>query len=473
LKREVKGSLNLLGFVLQINGLLTFIPIFLALIFEEDRALISFLFMGFIFLLIGSLLTTKFKEIEMDFVSASLLISLTYISLSLIGTLPYLWYGDLLFPNSNNLDKFIKALFESTSAYTTTGLTSILDLSVSKSLIFLRSFTQWLGGINIVFLTLLIFITPSPFRVLSQILGFERLTLNLKRSFIEVIKVYFIFTLIFTILLTYLGGVPLFESLNITFSGLSTGGFLPTNNLKNFLNPSSYWIIVAIMLVGSINFSILSKIFGRKIGIVYLSEFYFWILILTIGSLISFFIFKGDWRDTFFHIVSATTTTGFQYVDISQQIDTVKLFFTLLMFFGGSSFSTAGGIKILRILLALGALEWFFKRILLPEKVIIPFRIRERIIDEKEIMSVLFLIMIGILSLIIGTLIFTFYGYSTSDSLFELTSAFATTGLTTGLSALDLPFLLRLILIFEMILGRIEVIPFIVFLYHIFRWGKK
>ncbi|MEM4311420.1 MAG: potassium transporter TrkG [Nitrososphaerales archaeon] len=474
MRRETKGSLNLLGFVLQINGFLTLIPIIVAFIFNEIDALPPFLFMGFTFLALGSFLIPIYKEFEIDFISACFAIFLTYLSLSLIGSFPYLWYKDIIFPKLSLIDKLVNSLFESVSGYTTTGLTYINDYTqLPRSLIFFRSLTQWLGGINIVFLTLMLFMSPrgEGIRSLADILGFERITLSLKGLFKEVIKIYFTYTLIFFILLTFLGNIPLFESINITLAGISTGGFLPINRLDSLLNPFSYWIITATMMVGSLNFTLTSKIFGRRVGIVYLSEFYFWLIILGITSII-FLATSEAFPDKWFHLVSAATTGGFQYINIGELKDSHKSILIFLMFMGGSAFSTAGGIKILRIIIALGALKWFFEKLLLPERVITHLRIKERIIGEREVIQVFFLIIVGMLSLLIGTLIFTLYGYNLIDSLFELTSAFATTGLSSGISFMELPIPLRLILIFEMIFGRVEMIPLLIFFFLIFGLKK-
>jgi trk system potassium uptake protein TrkH len=136
----------------------------------------------------------------------------------------------------------------------------------------------------------------------------------------------------------------------------------------------------------------------------------------------------------------------------------------LLMIVGGSSFSTSGGIKIIRFIITLKSIPWVTRKLSLPAKAITPLKIGDKALFEKDVIIAFLMIGLGILSIFISSLIFTLYGYSFIDSIFEISSAFGTAGMSTGITGMNLPDPLKLILNLEMVIGRVEIIPFLIFL---------
>ena len=172
-----------------------------------------------------------------------------------------------------------------------------------------------------------------------------------------------------------------------------------------------------------------------------------------------------------FHTISASTTTGFAFAKIGEFTNSAKLLIMFLMFIGGMSFSTTGGIKIIRLIVALKAVGWTIKRTSLPPEVVLPLRIGGRTLVDRDLILVFVLFFLGFISIFLSTFVFSLFGYSLMDSAFEVTSAFSLGGLSVGIVSLSLPSILKLILILQMIIGRTEIIPFLVLLRG--RWGKR
>lgn len=457
-----------LGFLLQVNGMILLLPIIIAEIFGE--AITPFLLTSLISLAIGFSLTSIFKKEKLDFTSTCCLFFLAFLILGVIGTIPYV----LLNIFKENV--FLNGYFEAISGYTTTGLTLIKDVeSLPKSLIFFRSLTQWVGGVNVIFLFLIFFASTTEARVIGEVSGFEKITPKIKNTFFQVFKLYVCYTLLFIFLFYFFGNIDLFNSIQVTFTGLSTGGFSPVNEFKTLINRNSFIITIALIFCGATNFLVHYNFWKRKIGRIFNIEFKFYVLWAIISLFIIIFLsFVADlnFLENTFHTISAFTTAGFSIGNIKNASESIKLFLIILMFVGGSYFSTAGGIKFVRFLITLKSIPWIIKKLQLPPKAVIPLNIENKVLFEKEVLIALSLVILSIFSLIIFSFIFSLYGFPLIDSLFELTSALATTGLSTGITSLNLPFLLKGILIFQMVIGRIEILPFLVFLRSIGKLGK-
>jgi trk system potassium uptake protein TrkH len=151
-------------------------------------------------------------------------------------------------------------------------------------------------------------------------------------------------------------------------------------------------------------------------------------------------------------------------MNIGETTATLKSIIILIMLVGGSAFSTAGGLKIVRFIITLKAIPWAIRKVSLPAKAITPLKLGNKALFEKDVLTAFILLSLGIFSIFASSIIFTFYGYNFLDSIFEITAAFGTAGLTTGITEIGLPEPLKVILALEMIIGRVEVIPFLVFI---------
>jgi len=254
--------------------------------------------------------------------------------------------------------------------------------------------------------------------------------------------------------------MDIINAVSLVFSSISTGGFSPVTDFSQIMTLSNALILSIAMIVGATTFVIHYKLFKRKLKDVVMNEFLIFLLIIfTITFLISI-ISNLSIFDSFFHVVSSSSTTGFSYIDFSKFAENVKIIFVLLMFIGGCSFSTAGGIKVMRLMLFFKSIPWSIKRILTntEEKL----KIENKELINSDVILHLLVILLGGFLIFISTLIFTFHGFPLIDSLFESTSAFATTGLSVGIVNVSLPLYLKWLIIILMLLGRVEIVPFLI-----------
>jgi trk system potassium uptake protein TrkH len=178
------------------------------------------------------------------------------------------------------------------------------------------------------------------------------------------------------------------------------------------------------------------------------------------------FEFLTALRHGLFVTISTLTTTGFQNVNLRSLASVTLLFLTLLTFIGGASGSTAGGVKLNRVALAFRALLWWFRRLFVSGKVLLPFRIEGRVIPrataELEAAKNMLIIILSVITIFIATLAvlqFHLTTYSLTDILFEVVSAFSSCGVSIGYVSPDMPIISKWVFIVVMWVGRLEVIP--------------
>jgi trk system potassium uptake protein TrkH len=171
--------------------------------------------------------------------------------------------------------------------------------------------------------------------------------------------------------------------------------------------------------------------------------------------------------------VSAQTTTGFNTISISEMSPATKLVIILSMVIGGGTASSSGGIKILRLLIFIRLLQLIFQRTALPLHAISKQTLGGRPLESDELQRALLLIILFMVVVLFSWLTFLFYGYDPLDALFEVVSATATTGLSTGITQHNLPLVLKAVLSVDMLLGRLEIFAFLVLLYPGNWFGKR
>ena len=219
-------------------------------------------------------------------------------------------------------------------------------------------------------------------------------------------------------------------------------------------------LLILMMFLGAISFFIHHRIFSKRFMSAITKELVAFIFIILAGIIAVQAAYPVGLETIAFNVVSASTTTGFSTMDFSAMADNVKLIFIALMFIGGMSISTAGGIKVFRVLLLFKAISFTIGSVI--------GRTTDRIsLDGHEycrrdiITNLLFIILSGA-AVVVVTFMLSFAGFSLADSLFEATSAFSTVGLTTGIISVSLATHLKAAFIFLMVLGRVEIIAFLV-----------
>lgn len=464
-----------LGSILQINGLLNIIPVGFAIALGEEPQAIGIFIASFASLAIGFILSSVKGEYKADFADLSILVVASFVVLGAIGSIPYLYLHDQLFPDAGIATKIVASYFESISAVTTTGLTFLSPDALPRSIIFYRAVTQWLGGIGIVFFMLLFLNAPGTYtRALEAFGGFTKLAPTIRETYMHVMQIYAIYTILFTILFITFGFMEPFSAVIISLTGISTGGMQHTGNLMAELNPAGFWLAIILMVTGATSFPIHERVWNRKIKGAFSAEFKTFVAYLFVVSLLVIALANnGSWVDAgniVFHLVSAATTTGFQFVSLETLSTPVRIILTSVMFVGGCTFSTAGGLKVIRVMIAMRSIPWLIKNEVLPNSAISLVRIGKNVFFEKEIATALTIIFSGAVSILVTTALVTIGGYPFLDSLFDSVSAFTTTGLSTGITSITLPNYAKVALIVEMIIGRLEVIPVLIAVRAVYRY---
>ena len=432
------------------------IPVILSFVFNETSATIALFLAATAFLVLGFMLNALCERRELTFKQSCTLIVLVFILLSLIGAIPYAYIniqkGDLL-------QNITDSIFESASGFTTTGYSVIPNLSaMPKSIIFYRGLTQFVGGIGIVLILLAFFYPEAKLQEFSRGMGFSK-NQKIKKTFLLILFIYCTYTIVMIVSGFLLGYRDIINLTSFIFSALSTGGFAPITDITTVATqfPLNFILIIS-MILGATNFFVLAGLFKGKIKEFIKSEITVFIVIAIFSIFITTIFFHLSVFDSVFHIISAMSTTGFSYVTI--QSDGLKLFLVFLMFVGGASFSTAGGIKIYRFVLLFKATKKAIVDSITEQDSTV--RLFGKEYTNAEIIQSLALVILMIGIIFASSFIVSSYGFRPIDSIFETTSAIATTGISAGVVGPSLALELKWLFVFLMILGRIEILAFLI-----------
>ncbi len=456
-----RSAISYVGVVLEILGIIILIPVFFSWLFNEQTHSL-FLLAALISFITGTIFDKKFPKEEITLASAMVISALSFVLASVIGAVPYLHHMN-----------FVDAVFESVSGFTTTGLSVIVPEELPNSLLLWRSLTQWIGGIGIILIFLLLVNSPgiSSYYLYKAEGRQEKIEATVRHTVRSIFWIYGIYTLLGIILLC-IAGMPLFDAVIHTFSSISTGGFSSkSQSIGFYTNPAIEVVIIFLMVAGSTSFLLHNRIFKLEIR-KYASNpetKVFWFLAVTFSIFLSFaFLHMPDSvRHGIFHAFSALTTTGFTTLNMFPE--GLPLFLlAILMIIGGYAGSTAGGIKIVRALAIGKAIPWLGKKMSLPEEAVVPLKIGERIIKLSEMAVISIFVCIYFLVLGLSTMVLVFLGYPLSHAFFESASAEGTVGLSV-ISLKDMHPLGKFILMIDMLLGRLEIFPFLVIIYLIYK----
>jgi trk system potassium uptake protein TrkH len=388
-------------------------------------------------------------------------VALLFVSASLLMTLPMLGYGM----------PFIDAWFETVSGVTTTGLSTLSVEGRPAAFLFGRAWMQWIGGIGVtVFALALIVGTGGPLRSL----GFGRSEMGdvvggTRAHARRVVIVYAGLTAV-GIAALLLAGAPLIDAITHCMAAVSTGGFANHGDSLASVGSLQLGILNALCIAGAISFHVyyfkLLRVFqgrafdnqllalGLAIG---LGTLLVWGLSRLTGTAL-------ELGDLFSLVVSAQTTAGFSSVAIVSLPNWLLLLLCLAMVVGGGIGSTAGGIKLGRMLFLLGRLKAVLVRASLPRRVYTDVRVEGRRVGHRGVEDILGMVVAFGLVLALSWLLFLLHGQPPLPALFEVTSALATAGLSAGLTGAELPTALKLVLIANMLFGRLEVVVLLVLL---------
>lgn len=395
-------------------------------------------------------------------------VSLSWIFLSLIGALPFFLSGEI--------PSYIDCIFETASGFSTTGATILADpVVLSKGNVFWRSLTHWIGGMGV--LVLLVALLPSvPGRSIHMLRAempgptVDKLVPKARQTARLLYIIYIVLTVLEFILLLA-GGMPLFESAVHALGTAGTGGFGVYANSMASYSPYIQWVITAFMFVFGINFNLFFFLLIKRFKPALKSE-EFWAyfgIVLTCSMLIAFNIrnmysnFGEALRHSAFQVASYMSTTGYATANTNLWPGFSKAILILLMFVGGCAGSTAGGLKLSRLMLLIKTARNRINRVVHP-RTVKAVRFEEKSMDEEAISGVLTYFTIYIFCILALFLVLSLEGFSFETNFTAAVSTFNNVGPIFG----DLGYFgeysafSKLIMSFAMLLGRLEVYPVII-----------
>lgn len=396
-------------------------------------------------------------------------VALVWFAFAAISSLPFILVLDLSVTN---------ALFETMAGWTGTGFSLFTSReSIPESLMFWRVYMQWIGGLGIIALTLNMAeragLDRSPlFRAESRS---DRILPGVVSTGKQVLGVYVLLTII-SVGLILMARIPLWEAINLALTTISTGGFTPhAGGILAYGNPLLEALLIPVMVFGSIPFALFYMTY-RKRSISLFSDYQVRLLLMLLlfGSLIIagdlFFISRFSpaeaIRQGVFMTAAAISTTGLQNGNPYLYPGVTTIFLTMLIFVGGSSGSTAGGLKLSRIAMGYRGIVWWFNRVFVRSKVLVPFRYEGRTVPEKvaepELAKDMFVIILSVLTIFVALMIILqvhILSITVTDLIFDLVSALSSSGMTAGYVNPSMPLVSKWVFIVVMWIGRMEVIP--------------
>ena len=461
---------RMVGHIILLEAALLVLPLLVSLLYRDGGTLPFLITIG-ISLAVGGLLTRVFRggnqviyATEGFFITA-----LAWLSLSAIGALPFVLCGDI--PN------YIDAFFETVSGFTTTGASILRNVeAMRRSMLFWRSFTHWMGGMGV--LVLMVAIMPNLSGRTIHVLRAEmpgptmgKLVPKLRDTAKILYQLYIVITLA-EFLLLWLGGMPVFDSIIHTFGTAGTGGFGCRADSVASYSPYLQWVIAVFMMIFAVNFNLYYLIAIRRFRAALRSEelWTYVVIVLAATGIIAWNILplyqnlSDATRQAFFQVNTVVSTTGFATADFNQWPELSKTILVLLMFMGGCAGSTAGGLKVSRLVLLVKTIRRELRHLLHPRTVGV-VRFEGKAVDPDTLTSVsaYFALYMGLFALFL--LITSFQpGFNFLSNFTAVSSCLNNVGPGLDLVGPTMNFaayrpLIKISLSFAMLFGRLEIYP--------------
>lgn len=475
---------HVVGALILFLGLSMLFPLACGL-YYRDASVVPLLESMVISLNVGALLFFFFKTSKTEYISpreGMAIVTLGWTAAGLTGALPF-YLGGVF-------ETFADAFFESVSGFTTTGSSVLTDIeAVPRGLLFWRSLIQWLGGMGIIVLSLAIlpFLgvggmqlykaeVPSPVP--------DKLKPRLRDTAMILWKVYALISLV-EVLLLMVGGMSFYDALCHTFTTMPTGGFSTKNtSIAHYDSVYFDYVVIFFMLLAGINFSLHYQMLkGKSLAFWRDPECRFFLAVVMILTLAVGWNLYGDVYQTLadalrygaFQVVSIVTTTGYATADYEQWPGMAQVIIFLCMFMGASAGSTGGGMKCVRVMLCF---KYCYKELfaLIHPRAVTRIKLGGKSVSDDIMQSI-----IGFLALYMG--LFALCSILLAATGVDFVTAFTAVGSSIGNigpgfglvgpveNYAQIPYLGKWLLIWCMLLGRLEIYTVIILLVPEF-WRK-
>jgi len=462
--KDLSGILLILSFTMLLPTLATFTYVNAASLTIRLHQILAFLIPATVLYILYVFLralrvedTVKTKHIMMT-------IALTWTIIALVGAIPFIWRHTL-----SPLD----AVFESMSGWSTTGYSMISDLeTVDRDLLIYRSLSQGMGGLGVISIGMMVLMHGGNMGAGYYDMGVWKIKPGIRQAMREALKIYGMY-IIAGIALLYIAGMSFFDALNLGMTAVSTGGFSTHASIGYYNSIPIELVLMTLMILGMTSFIVHFRLFRGELGGSRSDELkYFFAIMLFSILVISAFMWGRSIpgvdthsipdivRKISFQVVSGMSTGGFNIVDVSQWPDFAKTWMIGLMYVGGMSSSTAGGIHVIRFIILLKATHYGLKRLILPKKAVLFLKVDGKPIADDIINVVGYsgIYMLICVALACGLMVL---GYSGIDSISTIMGAMGNDGMRVisthawyGMHEAG-----KVIVIIGMWVGRIEIYP--------------
>lgn len=434
-----KLIVKILGSLLVFEGGFLLVALVVSLIYKE-KVWLDFLISAAIAFVAGAALMLAGRNARPNIGKreGSVIVTNTWLFFSLVGLLPFLFSG--------SIPSFTDAFFETMSGFTTTGASILNDIeSLPKSILFWRSFTQWIGGLGIIVISMALlpvfgFSSVQVFSAEATGPTKDKIHPKMNETAKRLLGIYISLTLIETILLK-IAGMNWFDAVNHAFTTMATGGFSTKQASIGYWDSALIqYIIIVFMIFAGINFSMYYYVMKARFDKIRVNEeFRFYLFITLISTLLilisilpendvlSLSSIEQAFRDSLFTVSSLITTTGYVTTDYDLWNPVTWIILLITMMMGASAGSTAGGIKTVRIVIIAKYCYYEFKRIIHPNA-IIPVRYNGHLMKEDVTTRVLAFVLLYFMIVALGSIVLSFNGMGFKEALSGMVTSLSDVG---------------------------------------------
>lgn len=462
-----KLLISYLGPFLILIGLIILSPLIIVPFYlDEYQEMAYFLVPGVTSIFSGYVVSFFFKGKERGRLEGHedlILVVAVWILAILIAAIPFMLTGKY---------NFTQSFFEMTSGFSTTGL-SVVDVNVTSHIfLFYRSIILFVGGVGLVLVFTCVISDKQGLKLYTAEGHSDKLLPNLARSARLILSIYAGYILLGTIAYS-IAGMPVFDAINHSIAALSTGGFSTKASSIAFYDSLAIEIItIVLMILGNTNFFIhLLLLKGRLKEVFKHCEIKFLIaltlIIIPVLTLILYKNYTSSFGEalqiSFFQFFSCITTTGFQTVpDFNSLPHAFILLLIVVMLIGGGAGSTAGGIKQMRIVVAIKGIYYSVVDRMKGRRVVRTHYLNRfgsiEELTKEDISTNTSFVLLYLAVFLLGTFIFTCFGYTTEEAMFEFSSAISTVGVSAGITGYNANPIILWTAIVGMFLGRLELL---------------
>lgn len=480
-REDCYAILQGVGFLLYVPASMALLSTIVCFMSGDSRSAPAFIATAALFLSCATVFRKAFfVDRPLALAHAMSVAALGWLLIPCLGALPFFLvaylYRDIQAFQVTEFLLPINALFESYSGFTGTGLTvSISPQLLPPSLQWWRSFTQWVGGLGVVVVMLALFQPgKGSFQLYYSEAREEKIFPSLRHTVQTMCWLYGAYTIAAVAVLYFLG-LNFWESLQHGLTAISTGGFSITKFSAETYPPTIKVALCIIMIIGAISFSNHYALISKRESSHWRQGRAMFSCLVVIGTLLlietSIATRNADAVDSIFQVVSALCTAGFQSDNIVAWSRPALLLLIFAMLIGGQSGSTAGGIKLVRLVILGAAIRWKFAQIRSSPSEIVRFRIGEVSLSEQEaaqlVQKTALLVLTWITTLALSVFLLSYLLPEETPLeviIFESTSALANVGLSVGLLTEDLSSGSKALFILLMWIGRLEIVPVLLIL---------